>query len=203
MIIPEIYRSKVNSRSMSRYYIGLIVRFLLNIKYAFFRWMARHNGATIGENTLITWKLARRVNKNLIIGEDCSIETANLDLRFGGGKIIIHDHVIINKEVQIIRVSHHIDDNAEFSTRYFPDLHIGSYSWIATGAKILPQVTNIEEGCVCGAFSVITKNCEQDGIYVGNPARMVRKHNTRFKDIVVCSLKGGDYNVYKDVKNVK
>ena len=56
---------------------------------------------------------------------------------------------------------------------------------------------------MCGAFSVITKNCEQDGIYVGNPARMVRKHNTRFKDIVVCSLKGGDYNVYKDVKNVK
>lgn len=86
MIIPEIYRSKVNSRSMSRYYIGLIVRFLLNIKYAVFRWMARHNGATIGENTLITWKLARRANKNLIIGEDCSIETANLDLRFGGGK---------------------------------------------------------------------------------------------------------------------
>ena len=96
-----------------------------------------------------TWKLARRANKNLVVGEDCSIETANLDLRFGGGKIIIHNHVIINKEVQIIRVSHHIDDNTEFSTRYFPDLHIGSYSWIATGTKILPQVTNIAEGCVC------------------------------------------------------
>ena len=50
MIIPEIYNSKVNSRSMSRYYMGLIVRLLLNIKYAFFRWMARHNGATIGKN---------------------------------------------------------------------------------------------------------------------------------------------------------
>lgn len=200
MIIPKDYESKVKSRSSLRYYIGLIVRFLFNVKYSFFRWVARRNGAIVGENTLLTWKLAQRANSNLVIGEDCVIETASFDLRFGGGKIIIHDHVIINKEVSIIRVSHYIDDNTCFSTRYFPDLHIGSYSWIATGAKILPQVTRIEEGCVCGAYSVITRNCEQDGIYAGNPARMVRKHNTKFTNLVVCSLQGGDYSVFKKAK---
>lgn len=203
MIIPDEYKKKVKYRPILLYNLGLIVRFLLNVKYSFFRWIARYNGATIGNNTILTWKLARRANSNLVVGEDCAIETANLDLRIGGGKIIVHDHVIINKEVTIIRVSHHIDDDTEFSTRYFSDLNIESYSWIATGTRILPQVTIIGEGCVCGAYSVITKNCEQDGVYAGNPARLVRKHNARFTDLIVCSLQGGDYKVYKDSRNAK
>lgn len=85
MIIPKDYESKVKSRSSLRYYIGLIVRFLFNVKYSFFRWVARRNGAIVGENTLLTWKLAQRANSNLVIGEDCVIETASFDLRFGGG----------------------------------------------------------------------------------------------------------------------
>lgn len=45
-------------------------------------------------------------NSNLIIGDDCAIDAKSLDLR---GKIIIGNHVIINSDVEIIRVSHHID----------------------------------------------------------------------------------------------
>ena len=84
MIISKDYENKVKSRSTLRYYIGLMVRFSFNIKYCFFRWVARCNGAIVGRNTLLTWKLAQRANRNLVIGEDCVIETANLDLRTGG-----------------------------------------------------------------------------------------------------------------------
>lgn len=86
MIIPKDYENKVKFRSAFKYYIGLVGRFLLNIKYSFFRWMARYNGAIIGDGTILTWKLAQKANSNLVIGDDCAIETANLDLRSGGGE---------------------------------------------------------------------------------------------------------------------
>lgn len=198
MKIPEEYLNQVRSRTELRYYIGLIARFYLSLKFSFFRWIARKKGAIIGDNTNLSWNIVKIANHNLIIGEDCAIEAEYLDLR--GGKIIIHDHVIINKEVRILRVSHYIDNDEHFSTQHFPDLHINSYSWIATGTKILPQVTQIEEGVVCGAYSVIAKNCKADGVYVGNPAKLIREHNTRFSKLVVCSLQGGDYNLYKKAR---
>lgn len=198
MIIPEKYLDQVKSRTTLRYYIGLIARLYLSIKFSFFRWVARRKGAKIGDNTNLSWNIVRMANSNLIIGEDCAIEAQHFDLR--GGKIVIHDHVIINKEVTIIRVSHNIDNDEYFTTKHFPDLHIYSYSWIATGTKILPQVTHIAEGSICGAYSVISKNCEADGVYVGNPAKLIRKHNTRFSKLVVCSLQGGDYNIFKKAR---
>lgn len=200
MNLPQIYINEIRKRGTIHYYLGLVIRSILYIKFAFFRWIARYKGATIGNNTNISWKIASKANKNLIIGDDCVIEAEYFDLR--GGKIIIHDHVIINKEVSIIRVSHHIDDDRTFSTKHFPDLHIYSYSWIATGTKILPQVTCICEGSICGAYSVITKNCDTNGVYAGNPARFIRKHNTRFDNIVVCSLQGGDFLLYKKARNM-
>lgn len=44
--------------------------------------------------------------------------------------------------------------------------------WIG-GVIILPGVT-IERGSVIGAGSVVTKNCEANGVYVGNPAKRVK-----------------------------
>lgn len=137
--------------------------------------------------------MAKKANENLIIGTDTIIETDNLDLR---SKIVVGDHVIINKDVVVIRVSHYIDDNTLFQTRYYPDLIIEDYSWIATGAKILPQVDRIEYASVCGAYSVIVKNTQKMGVYGGNPAIKIKEHNTSFCDLVVCSLVGGDLRYY-------
>jgi len=41
------------------------------------------------------------------------------------------------------------------------------------GVIILPGVT-IESGCVIGVGSIVTKNCEANGVYVGNPAKRVK-----------------------------
>ena len=46
--------------------------------------------------------------------------------------------------------------------------------WIGAGVRILDGVT-IARGCVIGAGSVVTKSTEEFGVYVGVPARLIKK----------------------------
>ena len=156
------------------------------------------HGAKIGEGTVLSWHIAKHANVNLTVGDDTIIDAENLDLR---GKITIGNHVIINREVNIIRVSHNIDNDHVFTTRPYPELVIEDYCWLATGTKVLPQVTKIARGCVAGAYSVIVKNTEEMGVYGGNPALMLKKHNTVFDELVVCSLQGRDFLFYWEARN--
>jgi maltose O-acetyltransferase len=50
---------------------------------------------------------------------------------------------------------------------------IGDGCWIGARALILPGV-NVGAGCVVAAGSVVTADCEPDGLYAGVPARRVR-----------------------------
>lgn len=49
---------------------------------------------------------------------------------------------------------------------------IGSDVWLGRGVKVFEGVT-IGDGVVVGAFSLVTKNLEPYGIYVGSPAKLV------------------------------
>jgi virginiamycin A acetyltransferase len=51
---------------------------------------------------------------------------------------------------------------------------IGNDVWIAEGVRIMPGVT-IGDGCVIGSRAVVTKDCEPYGVYVGIPAKQVKK----------------------------
>lgn len=128
----------------------MLSRIRLYLKYGLIRMYARIRGAYIGRNSIITWKLACRANKNLVIGNDCIVESWNIDLR---SKVEICDNVIINRDVVIIRVSHYIDNDKSFTTRFYPDLKIEMYCWLCTGCIILPSVNTIAEGSVVGAYS--------------------------------------------------
>lgn len=46
-------------------------------------------------------------------------------------------------------------------------------AWIGLGTIILPGIT-IEEGCVIGAGSVVTRSTQPNGLYVGNPAKRIK-----------------------------
>ena len=175
-------------------------RFYLNTKNLIRLYYARRKGAVIGKGTWITWHVAKMANENLIIGCDCSIEAKSIDLR---GKVIIGDHVIINSGVEIIRVSHHIDSDRTFSYKYYPDLRIDSYSWISTGTKILPGVSKIARGSVCGAYSVMVKDTEEMGVYGGNPAKMLRFHDTVYDDFLVSSFHGTDLSCYLKARGIE
>lgn len=99
--MKELYNKKINERSIFKYFLGLLSRIRLYLKYGLIRMYARIRGAYIGRNSIITWKLACRANKNLVIGNDCIVESWNIDLR---SKVEICDNVIINRDVVIIRV---------------------------------------------------------------------------------------------------
>lgn len=197
--MKELYNKKINERSIFKYFLGLLSRIRLYLKYGLIRLYARIRGAYIGRNSIITWKLACRANKNLVIGNDCIVESWNIDLR---SKVEICDNVIINRDVVIIRVSHYIDNDKSFTTRFYPDLKIEMYCWLCTGCIILPSVNTIAEGSVVGAYSVLTKSTIPMGVYAGNPAILKRLHNTNFEDLVVSSLMGGDLFYYVKAKNL-
>lgn len=163
----DTYKQKVQKRSSFRFICGFLNRLRIFSIYSLNRRIARFRGAQIGRSTIIPFALAIKANKNLFIGDDCILETSDIDMR---AKVCIKSHCIINKEVQIIRVSHYIDDDTLYTTRYYPSLVIESYSWLATGAKILPSCTTIAKGSVIGAFSICVSNTKEKGVYSGFPA---------------------------------
>ena len=187
------YQSRIKSRSTFRFLVGLLARIYIYLKFFINRKIASLRGAKIGDSSIIPFALALKANRNLVVGNDCIIETSKIDLR---APVRIEDHCIINKDVHIVRLSHYIDDNTLFTTKMYPQLMIRSYSWLATGCKILPSCHNIAKGSVIGAFSVVVKNTEDSGVYSGFPANKIRNHNTLFEDLIVCSLMGGDLKFY-------
>lgn len=88
----SLYERNVQDRSRLRYIAGLIVRWKQNIKYMRARKIARKRGATIGEGVIMSMSLAKRANKNLIIGSHTSIQTDKIDMR---SPVHIGEHVII------------------------------------------------------------------------------------------------------------
>jgi maltose O-acetyltransferase len=58
-------------------------------------------------------------------------------------------------------------------TRTSAPIVVGDGTWIGANVTVFPGVT-IGPGCVIGAGSVVTKDCEQDSVYVGAAARRVR-----------------------------
>jgi acetyltransferase-like isoleucine patch superfamily enzyme len=151
--------------------------------------IARIKGAKVGKRTIISWKIALNCNRKLRIGSDCIVNASYIDNR---DYVTIMDNVIINSGVQILRLSHYIDDTCSHLTKYYGEIRIYPYSWIATGSKILPNVREIRAGSIIGAYSVLYSNTDEDGVYVGNPAVKKRTHNSRFTELVVTSQMGGD-----------
>ena len=64
-------------------------------------------------------------------------------------------------------------------------VHIGKHAIIGVGAVILPNTT-LGEGVAIGALAVVTKSCQEWGIYVGNPARFFK---SRSKDLLALEQK--------------
>ena len=60
----------------------------------------------------------------------------------------------------------YVDDEQRWSIK------IGNDVWIGRGVKLFEGIT-IGDGVVVGAFSLVTKDLEPYGIYVGSPAKLV------------------------------
>lgn len=193
-----LYERNVQDRSTSHYIIGLLVRWKQHFKYVKAVRIARKRGATIGEGVIMPLSLARKANSNLIVGDHVSIQTDNLALR---APLKIGNHVIIGSGTTILTSSHNIDSPDWVRKPY--GLEIEDYVWLPTNVMVLPSCRRIGYGAVVGSGSVVVKNVEPMSVVGGNPAKEFKKRKCVHKDLVVESLLGGDYEIYKQTRAKK
>lgn len=187
------YENYVQSKSLLRYMIGLISRYLTHLKYEYIAQIARRNGAQIGSCVVMPRSLAKKLNSNITIGNHVTIETNLIDTR---SKLKIGNNVIIGRDVEILTVSHNID-SPDWEPKYY-GMEIQDYVWIATKALILPSCRVIEYGAVIGGGSVVAKNVTSMSVISGNPAKEIRKRKCVHTSLPVERLLHGDYIIYKE-----
>lgn len=115
----------------------------------------------------------------------CYIGSRNIVIRKGGGisygvffdtmaLIDIGENCFIGPETMFCTATHEIGPKEKRMGKLRSEcIKVGNGCWIGARALILPGVT-IGDGCVIGAGAVVTKNCESNGLYAGNPAKRIR-----------------------------
>lgn len=170
----------------------MLIRWIQHFKYNKAVRIARSKGATIGEGVIMPLSLARKANNNLTIGDHVSIQTDKIDLR---SPVKIGSYVIIGSESEIITTSHNID-SSNWEHKYY-GIVIDDYVWIPTKVLVLPSCRHIGRGSVIGSGSVVVKNIEPMAVVGGNPAKQFKVRTCVHSDLVIESLLGGDYYIYK------
>jgi acetyltransferase-like isoleucine patch superfamily enzyme len=112
---------------------------------------------------------------SVTIGNNCSLNP--YAILYGHGGLSIGNDVRIAARVTIVPFNHVFDNpdiviKKQGTTRL--GIAIGDDVWIGAGATVLDGVS-IASGCVIGAGAIVTKNTEVNGVYVGSPARLIRK----------------------------
>ena len=142
-----------------------------------------------------------KANKNLSIGSHSSIDTDKFSSF--SWPVRIGSHVIIGKDVKIVMGSHRLDTASWENYRPNSELIIKDYVWLCPDSVVLPSVNEIGYGSVLGANAVAVKNMKDLTIYGGNPAKEINIRKRVHSDLVVESLKGGDYIMYKKARRAK
>lgn len=193
-----LYERNVQDRSTLHYVVGLIVRWKQNFKYVRARRIARKRGATIGEGVIMPVSLAKRANQNLIVGSHTSIQTDKIDMR---SPVRIGEHVIIGSGTEIITTSHNID-SPDWEHKYY-GITIEDYVWLPTNILVLPSCRKVGYGAVVSSGSTVVKDVEQMSVVGGNPAKEFKKRKYVHSSLIVESLLGGDFKVYKETRQIK
>lgn len=131
----------------------------------------RSYGLKIGEETLISPR-CYIAGRNVVIGQHSYL---NYECFLDAGPIVIGDYCSLGMGVLLCTSGHAIGPSDHRSgLRYQKKVIVGDGCWIGARSVILPGVT-IGHGTIIGAGSVVTKDCEADSLYCGNPARLVRR----------------------------
>lgn len=115
--------------------------------------------------------------KNIQIGSNVSFHTmCYID---GTGGLTIGDNVSIAHNTTIMTTNHSWNDlnkPIKYNPLTYKSVRIENDVWIGAGVRIMAGVT-IHKHCIIAAGAVVTKDCYENGIYAGVPAK-------RIKDII-------------------
>ena len=152
----------------------LFARFTPPPLHAWRRLVLRAFGARVGRGARVHASVAIWLPRNLELGELVLIGPgARL---YNQGKIAIGAWTVISQRAHLCASTHRIDD-PDFQLECRP-IVVGERCWVATEAFVGPGVT-MGDGAVLAARGALFENAEEDGIYRGNPAALVRQRTRR------------------------
>jgi putative colanic acid biosynthesis acetyltransferase WcaF len=86
--------------------------------------------------------------------------------------VTLRSHAIVSFQAYLCGASHDIDD-PEFRVTSAP-ITVNRYGWVCARATVFQGVT-IGDGAVLGAGSIATRNLSPWTVYVGSPARAIKR----------------------------
>ncbi|MDR1555833.1 MAG: sugar O-acetyltransferase [Tannerellaceae bacterium] len=95
-----------------------------------------------------------------------------------GAKVTIGRKTLIAPGVHIYTAQHPLEATEREMHENCLPVTIGEHCWIGGHATICPGVT-IGNRCVIGAGAVVTRDIPDDSLAVGNPAKVIRKLNSK------------------------
>lgn len=132
------------------------------------------SGVTIGRNTKIRDYVELR--EGTIIGDNCYIDSRVSS----SGNCEIESDVVIRYDCILARgvfigkgtyVSPRVmTNNLNTNQEQIGGAHIGEGCFIGTNA-VIQHGLSIGNNVIIGAMSFVNKNCDQDGVYIGIPAK--------------------------------
>ena len=170
-------KSHVNILKKSMFLFNKIISFTTRSVDQYRQYYFKSNLAVCGANVFIHPTCNILSIHNMKIGSNSSIEAYTTI--FAGFGVTIGEGSLISSGCGISSVNHiqeasvrHTDVTAEVSGS--KPVVIGNNVWIGMNACILPGIV-IGDNSIIGAGSVVTRSIPPDEIWVGNPARFVKK----------------------------
>ncbi len=124
-------------------------------------------GCTIGEESFV--RPFVEIQPDVIIGKRCRIQSHAFICEL----VEIGDDCFISHGAMFINDLFAVGGPAKGRRDLWRSSKIGNHVSIGTNATILP--VSIVDHVVVGAGAVVTKDLTEPGIYVGNPARLLRR----------------------------
>ena len=123
-------------------------------------------GCTIGDGCFIGPFV--EIQKDVTIGSNCKIQSHSFVCEL----VTIGDGCFIGHGVMFINDLFAGGGPARGDKSKWKSTHIGNGVSIGSNATILP--VKICDGVVIGAGAVVTKDIDERGVYIGNPAKKIR-----------------------------
>jgi putative colanic acid biosynthesis acetyltransferase WcaF len=138
--------------------------------HAWRRLLLRLFGAKIARTARVYGSTSIWYPPNLEMGEHSVL--AWRTLCYSMDRVVIEDYATVSQYAHLLAGTHDIDDpNFQLQTR---PIKIGKHAWVAASAIVGPGVT-VGEGAVLGAGSAAFRRLAPWTVYVGNPARELKK----------------------------